>query len=83
MAILLYEEGLYERTKLYATDMNESLINIAEQAMFPLQKNAVIYEKLLTCRGSRAFSEYYNIKDDYAAFHSFLTKKMLPLRSII
>jgi len=76
MAILLYEEGLYERTKLYATDMNESLINIAEQAMFPLQKMRLYTRNYLHAGGSRAFSEYYTIKDDYAAFHSFLTKNV-------
>src|SRR5205085_1144302 len=36
MAILLREEGLYERSRLYATDINEIVLRQAKAGIFPL-----------------------------------------------
>src|SRR5438309_2186676 len=36
MAILLQEEGLYDRCRIYATDMNESVLRRAREGIFPL-----------------------------------------------
>lgn len=38
MAIILYEEGLYHKTKIYATDMNEDLLKQAKEGVYPLDK---------------------------------------------
>ena len=38
MAILLQEEGLYHKTRIYATDMNEKVLERAKLAVFPLEK---------------------------------------------
>src|ERR1041385_423695 len=37
MAMLLYEEGLYERSRLYATDINETVLRKAKDGIFPLK----------------------------------------------
>jgi chemotaxis protein methyltransferase CheR len=34
MAILLQEEGLYDRTTIYATDFNQSALNSAKEGIF-------------------------------------------------
>jgi chemotaxis protein methyltransferase CheR len=36
MAILLHEEGLYPRCRIYATDMNEEVLSRAKAGIFPL-----------------------------------------------
>jgi chemotaxis protein methyltransferase CheR len=38
MAILLQEEGLYDRTTIYATDFNQSALNSAKEGIFELIK---------------------------------------------
>jgi chemotaxis protein methyltransferase CheR len=36
LAILLQEEGLYDRCRIYATDMNEAVLRKAKEGLFPL-----------------------------------------------
>src|SRR6266516_6585744 len=36
MAILLQEEGLYERCRIYATDINEAVLQKAKSGIFPI-----------------------------------------------
>ena len=38
MAILLHEEGLYERCRIYATDINEVVLQKAKEGIFPLDR---------------------------------------------
>jgi chemotaxis protein methyltransferase CheR len=59
LAILLKEEGLYERTRIYATDINESVLVRARSGLFPLEKMQEYTENYLAAGGTRAFSEYY------------------------
>jgi chemotaxis protein methyltransferase CheR len=38
MAILLQEEGLYDRCRIYATDMNELVLKKAKAGIFPVKQ---------------------------------------------
>lgn len=38
MAILLQEEGLYDRCRIYATDINEAVLKKAKSGIFPLER---------------------------------------------
>lgn len=44
MAILLYEEGLYKKSKIYATDMNSDVLEKANKAVFFFRKNEAVYQ---------------------------------------
>lgn len=77
MAILLEEEGLYERTRIYATDMNSSVLAHAQNGEFPLQRMQLYTKNYLAAGGTRAFSEYYTAKEKSAAFHPFLMKNVV------
>lgn len=59
MAILLQEEGLYPRCRMYATDANEKVLQTARNGIYP-QKAMQEYTQLyLKAGGKRTFSEYY------------------------
>lgn len=77
MAILLHEEGLYEKTKIYATDMNEILLTKAKQGNFPLERMQDYTRNYLKAGGKKAFSEYYKVKGEEAIFHSWLAENIL------
>ena len=72
LAILLQEEGLYDRTRIYATDINESVIERAKAGVFPLDKMREYTQNYIKAGGLRAFSEYYLAKYDGAQFQRSL-----------
>jgi chemotaxis protein methyltransferase CheR len=77
MAVLLYEEGIYKNARIYATDINESALETAKQGVFPLKKMKMYTKNYLHSGGTKAFSEYYTVKDDNAIFHSFLGENIV------
>ena len=68
LAILLAEEGLLERTRIYATDINRSVVARAREGVFPLEKMREYTENYLAAGGTRAFSEYYTAAYDGVRF---------------
>jgi chemotaxis protein methyltransferase CheR len=72
LAILLQEEGLYDRTRIYATDINEAVLERARGGVFPLDKMREYTRNYINAGGSRAFSEYYLAKYDGAQFQRTL-----------
>ena len=77
MAILLEEEGLYDRARLYATDINDVVLQRAKQGIFPLDRMQEYTENYLRAGGKRSFSEYYTAKYDGALFNSTLTRNIV------
>ena len=68
MAILLEEEGLYDRARIYATDINEVVLQRAQAGIFPLERMQEYTENYIRAGGTRSFSEYYTAKYDGALF---------------
>jgi chemotaxis protein methyltransferase CheR len=77
LAILLDEEGVYERTRIYATDINESVLQRARAGVFPLDKMREYTENYIKAGGKRAFSEYYLAKYDGAQFQHSLVENVV------
>jgi chemotaxis protein methyltransferase CheR len=77
MAILLHEEGLYERARIYATDINEVVLQRARTGIFPLEKMQEYTQNYLKAGGERSFSEYYTAKYDGALFQGALTRNVV------
>src|SRR5438105_13141188 len=77
LAILLQEEELYERTRIYATDINESVLDRARSGVFPLDKMREYTQNYIKAGGKRAFSEYYLAKYDGAQFQRSLTENVV------
>jgi chemotaxis protein methyltransferase CheR len=77
LAILLLEENLYDRTRIYATDINETVLDRARGGVFPLDKMREYTQNYIKAGGTRAFSEYYLAKYDGAQFQRSLTENMV------
>jgi chemotaxis protein methyltransferase CheR len=59
MAILLQEEGLYDRCRIYATDMDEVVSKQAREGIFSLTAFDAYAENYQRAGGSRQLSDYY------------------------
>src|SRR5688572_29125243 len=59
MAILLKEEGLAERSRIYATDMSQAVLRQAQAGIFPLRVMREYTGNYQAAGGVRDFSDYY------------------------
>jgi chemotaxis protein methyltransferase CheR len=72
LAIVLGEEELYDRARIYATDINEAVLDRARAGVFPLEKMREYTQNYIRSGGRRAFSEYYVAGYDRAQFRRAL-----------
>jgi chemotaxis protein methyltransferase CheR len=77
LAILLEEEALYERTRIYATDINEAVLDRAREGVFPMTKMKEYTQNYIRAGGTRSFSDYYLSAYDGAAFDKALTRNVV------
>jgi len=77
MAILLQEEGLYQRCRIYATDMNEMVLKTAKTGIFPLGLMQEYSQNYLQAGGKHSLSEYYTAAYDNAIFRSSLKENIV------
>ena len=77
IAILLEEEGLAERCRIYATDMDSTVLEHARRGIFPLSRMKEYTSNYFLGGGKRSLSEYYTAKYDGALFASRLTRNVL------
>ena len=69
LAILLHEEGLLERSRIYATDINAYAIEAAEAGVVPLARMQEYTQNYLRSGGAGEFSRYYVAAYDAARFN--------------
>lgn len=72
MAILLKEEGLLERSIIYATDINPVSLERAERGIFALDNMRGYTENYQAAGGLSAFSDYYTAAYDGVIFDKSL-----------
>ena len=77
LAILLHEEAVYDRTRIYATDINEAVLERAREGVFPLDKMQEYTGNYIRAGGKRSFSEYYLAKYEGALFDRTLTDNVV------
>jgi chemotaxis protein methyltransferase CheR len=77
LAIVLHEEGLYDRTRIYATDINEHVLQTARSGVFPLDRMKQYTQNYIRGGGSRDFSEYYTAAYDSVVFSRTLTENVV------
>ena len=76
MAILLREEGLLDRTIIYATDINPRSLEKARQGIFSLENVRAYTQNYQKFGGQRSFAEYYTAAYDYAIFDKTLRENV-------
>lgn len=76
LAILLHEEGLLDRTILYATDINTASLDKARQGIFPLDHMQAFTRDYQRAGGTRSFSEYYTAGYGGALFDRMLRERI-------
>jgi len=77
MAILLAEEGLYEKTKIYATDINADVLKKAKTGIVSLENMRSYTNNYINAGGRGAFSDYYTVTKNGVNFHPYLTKNIV------
>ena len=76
LAILLEEEGLLERTLVYATDINPVVLEKARQGIFPIATVRQHTANYQAAGGKRAFSDYYSAAYNSARFDPNLIRNV-------
>jgi chemotaxis protein methyltransferase CheR len=77
LAILLREEGLLERTLIYATDINAQALEIAEAGVYGVDRVAGFSDNYRRAGGSASLSEYYTAAYGRAVFDKSLRENMV------
>jgi chemotaxis protein methyltransferase CheR len=72
LAILLQEEGLYDRSRIYATDMNELVLRKAQSGIFPIDVMEKYTANYGTAGGTGALSDYYTAAYDHVVLRQSL-----------
>lgn len=76
LAILLKEEGLLERSIIYATDINPESLEKARKGVFPLENMRTYTANYQAAGGKRAFSDYYTAAYNAALFDRSLCENV-------
>ncbi len=76
MAILLEEEGLYDRTHIYATDFNEVILGKARQGIFDMKLIKQYTANYQKAGGLSDFSNYYTAKYDFTVITKSLKENI-------
>ncbi len=77
LAILLEEEGLYDRSLIYATDINESTLRQAREGIYPAELMQKYTQNYILAGGQRAFSEYYTARYEFAIMRPSLQRNIV------
>lgn len=77
MAILLKEEGLYDRATIYATDFNQRALNQAREGIFSNHLLKEYTHNYQRAGGHEPFSNYYTSSHDMAIVNQSLKKNIV------
>lgn len=76
LAILLKEEGLYERTIMFATDFNDAALEKAKSGIYDLARVKLFTQNYQEAGGLQSFSEYYHAHYGSMAIQHALKKNI-------
>lgn len=65
LAILLEEAGLYDRSRIYATDFNDAALAAAAEGIYATRDAREWSRNYIEAGGARSFSDYYSARYDF------------------
>jgi chemotaxis protein methyltransferase CheR len=77
LAILLEEEGLGERCRIYATDIDQNVLASAEKGIYPLKEMQRFTRNYQKGGGKASFSDYYSARYDFSVLMPTLKKRIV------
>ncbi len=77
MAIILKEEGLLEKARIYATDYNNYCLETAQKGIYPIDKVKLFTENYQKSGGKSTFTDYYKAKYESAKIDESLKKNIV------
>ena len=77
LAILLREEGLLDRTLLYASDINPHALQAARDGIYPLARLPQFSDSYRAGGGHSSLADYYTAGYDAAVFDRTLTRNVV------
>ncbi len=77
LAIALREEGIYERSRIYATDSFDSVVARAKRGIYPLEHWTSQSDLYLESGGHAALSNYYSVEDGFGFAHPALRDRIV------
>jgi chemotaxis protein methyltransferase CheR len=76
LAILLEEEGLYERSHIFATDFNPDALQRAREGIYPAKDAQLWSRNYLEAGGSLSLASYYSARYDFIRLHERLRRNI-------
>jgi chemotaxis protein methyltransferase CheR len=80
MSILLQEEGLLDKTRIYATDINESALQKAKDGIIPIDRMKQYTKNYQASGGTQSFSDYYVSDHGMVMLRPFLRNNIVFAR---
>lgn len=77
LAIVLKEEGIYDRTTIYATDFNNEALDRARAGIYEIGRLQEATRNYQQAGGKRSFSEYYHARYKAAAMDNSLKERVV------
>jgi chemotaxis protein methyltransferase CheR len=72
LSILLHEEGIYDRCRIYATDINDAVLKKAKEGIYPIELMQTYTNNYIKAGGIQTFSDYYTAAYDRVMLKSSL-----------
>jgi chemotaxis protein methyltransferase CheR len=71
------EEGLYDRSLIYATDINDATLRQAREGIYPAEAMQKYTHNYIQAGGDRSFSEYYTARYEFALMRPSLRENIV------
>lgn len=76
-AVLLKEEGIYDRAQIYATDFNRDVLEIAKKGIYPIDRIKEYTANYQAAGGTQSFSDYYMANYNSVIYDQSLKKNLV------
>jgi chemotaxis protein methyltransferase CheR len=77
LAIVLEEEGIHDRCRVYATDINDAILKKAKDGIYPLDLIKSYTNNYVRAGGKKLFSDYYTVAYERGIMKSSLREHIV------